>query len=130
MQKPFRKDRPLHKLAYLIPVLALAACGEDPAPEPAATQAAPPAPLNDLPAPDQDLFKTTFANTCEGAEPVNEAVCRRGMGADTVACEFSLGEDEYLRHKATLAVNETGDGWMLADAEAICAEHGAHHKDS
>ena len=117
------------KLALLLPIFALAACGEEPAPEPAATTVATPEPVNTLPAPDGDLFKTTFAETCEGAEPVNQSVCRRAMGADTVSCEFSLGEDEYMRHDATLAVNETNDGWMISDAEALCAEHGAHHVD-
>ena len=117
------------KLALLLPLLALSACGDEPAPEPTETAAAAPEPISTLPAPDAELFKTTFAETCEGAEPVNNAVCRRAMGADTVACEFGLGEDEYLRHDATLAVNETNDGWMLSDAEALCAEHGAHHVD-
>ncbi len=119
----------LKKFALLLPVLALAACGEEPAPEPVETPMVA-APEIDLPAPDQDLFKATFAETCEGAEPVNQAVCRRAMGADTVACEFGLGEDEFLRHDARLAVNEAGDGWMLDNAEAICAEHGAHHVDN
>nr|WP_247713596.1 hypothetical protein [Qipengyuania sphaerica] len=107
----------------------MAACGEEPAPEPTATAVATPEPINEVPAPNEALFKTTFAETCEGAEAVNRAVCRRAMGADTVACEFGLGEDEYLRHKASLALNEAEDGWMLADAEALCAEHGAHHVD-
>ena len=119
----------MKKLALLLPLFALAACGEEPAPEPTPTETVAPEPVSTLPAPDSDLFKATFAETCEGAEPVNNAVCRRAMGADTVACEFGLGEDEYLRHKATLAVNEANDGWMLADAEALCAEHGAHHVD-
>ena len=71
-----------------------------------------------------------FAATCEGAEPVNNAVCRRAMGADQALCEFGLGEDEYMRHKATLEKNEDGSDWQLAEADALCAEHGAHHKDS
>jgi hypothetical protein len=118
------------KLALILPIALLAACGEEPAPEPTPTEVATPEPVNTLPAPDQELFKTTFAETCEGAEPVNQAVCRRAMGADTVTCEFGLGEDEYLRHSAVLAVNETNDGWMLSDAANLCAEHGAHHVDN
>ena len=129
MRKPCKKDMTLKKLALLLPVFALAACGEEPAPEPVETPVVA-APEIDLPAPDQDLFKATFAETCEGAEPVNQAVCRRAMGADTVACEFGLGEDEFLRHDARLAVNDAGDGWMLDNAEAICAEHGARHLDN
>lgn len=120
----------MKKLALLLPIFALAACGEEPAPEPAATEVAAPEPESTLPPPDQAFFKRTFAETCEGAEPVNEAICRRAMGADTVSCEFSLGEDEYLRHEATLAANEDNTDWMLEDAENLCAEHGAHHQDS
>ena len=120
----------MKKIALLLPLALLSACGEEPAPEPTATAVATPEPVSTLPAPDAALFKATFAETCEGAEPVNNAVCRRAMGAETVSCEFGLGEDEYLRHDATLAVNETNDGWMLTDAEALCAEHGAHHIDS
>jgi hypothetical protein len=116
--------------APLVPVLALAACGQEPAPEPVETPTVAPASINTLPAPDQALFSEIFAETCEGAEPVSQAVCRRALGAETVSCEFGLGEDEYLRHDATLAKNEDDTGWMLDNAEALCAEHGAHHVDN
>ena len=120
----------MKKLALILPVALLAACGEEPAPEQAPTEVAAPEPVSTLPAPDQELFKATFAETCEGAEPVNKAVCRRAMGADSVNCEFSLGEDEYLRNDAKLVTNEANDGWMLENAEALCAEHGAQNVDS
>ena len=130
MRKPCKKDVTLKIFAFLLPVFALAACGEEPAPEPVETPVAEAEPQVDLPAPDQDLFREVFAKTCEGAEPVNMASCSRALGADAASCEFGLGEDEYLRHDATLAVNEAGDGWMLENAEALCTEHGAHHVDS
>ncbi|NVD43640.1 hypothetical protein [Qipengyuania atrilutea] len=118
----------------LVPLFAaitvLAGCGEEAA-EPVATEttaAAPaPEPTSTLPAPDQGLFTEVFAETCPDAEPVSNAVCRRAMGADNVTCEFGLGEDQYLRHEAQLSATE--DNWELADAPAICAEHGSHHVD-
>ena len=120
----------MKKIACLLPIALLAACGEEPAPEPTATEVATPEPVASLPAADQDYFRTKFAETCEGAEPVNNAVCRRAMGAETASCEFGLGEDEYLRHEATLEANEDGTDWQLADADALCTEHGAHHVDN
>ncbi|WP_324826891.1 hypothetical protein [Qipengyuania zhejiangensis] len=121
----------MKKTALLISVLALAACGQEPAPEPVATETAAPEPVASLPAPDQALFTEVFGSTCEGAEPVNTAVCKRaGMGSPDVVCEFGLGEDSYLRHKATLTANEDSTAWVLTDPAAICAEHGAHHSAS
>ena len=128
--------------AILTFALALAACGEtgeDAEIDMSGTAvgtgsgqatAEAPAPTSTLPAPDQALFTEVFAETCEGAEPVSNAVCRRAMGADTVSCEFGLGEDQYLRHDATMMANDDNTGWMLQDAEALCAEHGAHHVDN
>ncbi len=110
----------MKKLAFLLPLLALAACAEEPAPAP--TPTATPEPVVTLPAPDQAMLTALLAEACPNLEPVNTAVCRRGMGAETVACEYGLGEDEYLRNDATLAVNEAGDGWMIEDAEAVCAQ--------
>ena len=83
-----------------------------------------------LPAPDQETFTKAFAEACEGAEPVNTAVCKRAMGSDTVTCEYGLGEDTYLRHSADITASEDGTRWVLAQPAAICAEHGAHHTAS
>lgn len=116
----------MNKIALLLPVtalsLALAACGEEPAPEPTPTATAAPEPT--LPAPNQDLFSGLLAEACPELEPVNTAVCKRaGFGSSDVICEYGLGEDEYLRDKATLT---PGDGeWTLADPESICAPAGA-----
>ena len=121
------------KLALLFPVLALAACGQqaEEAPAAAETVAAAPEPVDTLPAPDQATFAEVFAAGCEGAEPVKTAVCKRaGMGSKDVICEFGLGEDDNLRHKATITANADSTAWVLADAATVCAEHGAHHKAS
>ena len=121
------------KIALLLPVLALAACGQQAEETPAAaeTVAAAPEPVNTLPAPDQATFSEVFAASCEGAEPVNTAVCKRaGMGSKDVICEYGLGEDTYLRHKATITANEDSTAWVFADAATVCAEHGAHHNAS
>ena len=119
----------MKKIALLLPLALLAACGEAPAPEPTATATTPAEPVVSLPPADEGAFKAAFDSACEGTEPVNSAVCKRALGADTVTCEFSVGEDEYLRHSAQMTANEAGDGWMLADAEKICADHGGHHVD-
>lgn len=108
------------KLAFLFPVLALtlAACGEEPAPQPVPTQASEPA-APSLPAPDQETFTNVLAAACPEVEPVNTAVCRRSFGSTEVTCEYGLGEDTYLRNKATLI---PGDGtWNLLDPETVCA---------
>jgi len=108
------------KIALLIPVLALAACGQEPAPEPAPTQT-PTAPATpSLPAPDKATISDLLAEACPELEPVNTAMCKRaGFGSTDVICEYGLGDDEYLRNKATLTA---GDGeWVLADPENVCA---------
>ena len=117
----------MKKLAFLLPLVLLASCGEEPAPAPEAT--ATPEPVSTLPPLDETNFKRIFAESCEGAEPISTSVCKRAMGADTATCDFGVGEDTALRHELTLAVNETNDGWMIEDAENICAEHGGHHVD-
>lgn len=109
----------------LLPIFAsvtlLTACGEEPAPAPEPTPAVAAEPTPTLPAPDQELLTTLLADTCPDLKPVNTAVCRRTMGADTVSCEFGLGEDDYLRNDATLAANEAGDAWEITDPETVCA---------
>lgn len=118
----------MKKLAFLFPLALLAACGEEPAPEPVETT--PAEPIVELRPADEALFTELFAATCPAAEPVSTAFCRRGMGADTAACEFGLGEDTELRHDATLQVDETGESWMIVDAEALCTEHNSHHVEN
>ncbi len=103
----------------LLSVLALAACGSEPAPAPEPTETVAPEPVSTLAPADEALFKELFAETCPDAEPVNTAVCRRAMGADTASCEFGLGDDEFLRNDATLSVVD--DGWVLSDPETVCS---------
>ena len=111
----------MKKLAFLLPLALVAACSEEPAPAPEATTAAAatPEPVETLPAPDQALFTAKYAEACPEAKPVNTAVCKRaGFGSEDVLCEFGLGDDEYLRNKATLTPSE-GD-WAFADPENVC----------
>ena len=114
----------MNKLAIILPIVALAACGQDPVPEPAPTVAAAPAEPA-LPSPSLEVFAGVFAKTCPEAEKVATSVCKRAMGSDEVLCEFGVGEDKALRHQATLTAN-AGE-WTLANAEAVCAEHDSHH---
>ena len=119
----------MKKIALLLPLFALAACSGEPAAEPTAevTLAAPaPAATPSLPAPSQATFTDAFAKACPEAEKVNTAVCKRaGFGSTEVLCEYGLGEDKYLRDKATLT---PADGaWALKDAEAVCKSHLEHH---
>ena len=116
----------MNKTLFLLPLFTLAACSGEPAAEP--TPVATPAPVAtpSLPAPDQALFSNLFAKACPEAEKVNTAVCKRaGFGSSEVTCEYGLGEDKYLRDKATL-VPEAG-AWALKDAEAVCKAHLDHH---
>ena len=109
----------MKKLSFLLPLALLAACGEEPAPEPTATAVATPEPVESLTPPDQAYFTEKYAEQCPEDEAVNTAVCRRaGLGSPDVLCEFGLGEDEYLRNEATLTA---GDGdWVFADPENVC----------
>ena len=111
----------MKKLAFALPLFALAACGEEPAPAPepapAATEEAEPEPVR--PAPDQAYFTAKYAEACPSDEPVNTAQCRRpGMGATNIVCKFGLGDDEYLRNEVTLEPSE--DDWVFADPENVC----------
>ena len=109
-------------LTLCLPLLVLAACGEEPATEPVTAPVVEAEPVVSLPAPDEALFTELFAETCPEADAVNTSICRRAMGAETVSCEYGLGEDEYLRNDATLEIGESGDAWVIADAEAVCAQ--------
>ncbi|ABC63848.1 hypothetical protein [Erythrobacter litoralis] len=107
-------------LLLLLPAFALAACGEEPAAEPAPVETATAEPAESLAAPDENVFASVYAAACPDAEPVNTSVCKRlGIGSADVLCEYGLGDDEYLRNKATLT---PGDGeWTIADPETVCA---------
>lgn len=110
----------MNKIVFLLPLFALAACSGEPAAEPTPTATPAPVATPSLPAPDQALFTAKFAEACPEAKPVSTAVCRRaGMGSSEVNCEFGLGEDKYLRNKATLVAGESE--WTLKDPEAVCA---------
>ena len=106
----------------LLPLFALAACGEEPAPEAAPAEVATPEPIVSAPAPDEMFFTQLHAETCPDAEPVSGAFCQRAMGAQTASCEFSLGEDEVLRNDATLELDDEGQNWSIVDPEAVCAQ--------
>ncbi len=108
-------------LTLCLPLLALVACGEEPATETAPAAAMEVEPVVSLPAPDEALFAELHAAACPEAEPVNGSICQRAMGALTASCEFGLGEDEVLRHDATLEADEAGEAWVIADAEKVCA---------
>lgn len=112
----------INSLTLCLPLLVLVACGEEPTPEPAVTPVVEAEPVVTLPAPDEALFAELYAEACPDAEAVNTSICRRAMGAETVSCEYGLGEDEYLRNDATLEISEAGDAWVIADAEAVCAQ--------
>lgn len=118
----------MNKIILLLPLLTLAACSQEPQAAPAPTSSATPAPAATpaLPAPDQKTFSDAFAAACPEAEDVNTAVCKRAaFGSEEVICEYGLGEDEYLRDKATLA---PADGkWALKEPEAVCKSHLEHH---
>ena len=109
----------MNKLALLLPLALLTACGEEPAAQTAPEQVATRAPIETLPAPDQALFSAKYAEACPDEEAVNTAVCKRaGLGSPDVVCDFGLGDDEYLRNEATLTAGE-GE-WAFADPENVC----------
>ncbi len=54
----------MNKLALLLPLALLTACGEEPAAQTAPEQVATPEPIETLPAPDQALFSAKYAEAC------------------------------------------------------------------
>lgn len=107
----------------LLPLFALAACGEEaPAPveEETPTVEEQIAAIETIAPPDQKVFSETLAATCPNLEPVNTAVCKRaGFGSEDVVCEYGLGDDEYLRNKATMTAVD--GAWTITDTETVCA---------
>ena len=118
----------MKKFALLLPLIALAACSQEPDAQPTpaatATAAAPAKPT--LAAPDQATFTEAFGKACPDTEKVNTAVCKRaGFGSDEVICEYGLGEDTYLRDKATMA--QADGAWAVKDIAGVCKQHLEHH---
>jgi curli biogenesis system outer membrane secretion channel CsgG len=114
----------IHLAITAAATLVLTGCGDsaaEPAPveTPVAAAAEPTTPA--LPAPDEAIFSEAFAAACPNAKSVAISSCRSmGLGQSDFVCEYGLGEDEHLRHKATLT---PGDGeWTVADAEKTCAQ--------
>ena len=115
----------MKKLIFLFPIVALAACQQEPVAEPVAAQTVAAVPEGpSLPAPTPEVFAAAFAAACTKAEPVNISVCKRaGLGSTDAVCEFGLGDDEYLRNKAT--ITPVDDAWTIANPETTCADYGA-----
>ena len=108
--------------AAIASLAILAACGEEPAPEPVPTETATPDPVNTMPPPGVDELTTLVAEACPALKPVNDASCRSaGMGTGAFVCEFSLGTDEYLRNDAKIVLGEE-DAWVLDDPDTVCAQ--------
>jgi hypothetical protein len=106
-------------------LVALAACNsEEPAePAPAETQVALPVEPSMAP-PDEAIFTAAHAEACPNAQPVSVAECKsRGLGKEGFICEYGLGDDEYLRNKATVVPVERE--WVLAEPEKVCAADAA-----
>lgn len=113
----------MQKFALILPIALLAACSEEPAAAPEEpVEVATPEPVEpSLPAPDAEIFSAALAKACPALEPVNKSACRRaGMTSSDVICEYGLGDDEYLRHKATLTPGD--EEWTVADPETTCAQ--------
>ena len=77
-----------------------------------------------MPAPDEEIFASAYAEACTAAPKVSTSLCKsQGFGKEGFVCEYGLGEDEYRRNKATLVPS---DGkWVLAESEKICAADAA-----
>ena len=103
----------------------LAACGgaEEPAPAETTAAAVPtPEPTSSTDAPTEERVAELIAEACPDFEPVGKSQCLSGgMGSNAFNCEFSLGDDEYLRNDARLVLGD-GDQWVLEDSEKVCTQ--------
>ena len=111
-------------------LVALAACNSH-QPDEATAAEAPAAPAAavqpvepSMPAPDEEVFATTYAEACASAPKVSTSLCKsQGLGKEGFVCEYGLGDDEYRRNTATIVPDE--GKWVLSEPEKICAADAA-----
>ena len=108
-----------------VAIFALAACNSEEPVDPEAVQAQVALPVEpSMPAPDEELFAATYAETCGEAQPVSGSMCKsQGLGKEGFVCDYGLGDDEHLRNKTTIIPVE--GKWALAEPEKTCAADAA-----